>query len=310
VATAPAARRSGYARRLLAALLAEVREHGQPVSCLYPFRESFYERLGYATFPLPRDATLRPDALGPALRMALPGQVTQHLTADVLPSYDAYVRKLQKRRHGMAVFDHPDEKAAELFPRWVALARVNGEVEGMMQYTLEGDQVTQLKMRVGRFYYHTPRGRYLLLNWIARHVDQASEVELSLAPDEWPETWLADMRVKVSTAVRAPMGRVLNMSGVGGMASGPGRITVAISDDFCPWNEGIWQLETVNGRLQVSRGKEAACTLTAQAVAALIYGTHDPADFPLRGWGNPTPDQAAQLRAMFPPQLPFLHEYY
>jgi GNAT superfamily N-acetyltransferase len=42
VATMPAGRRKGYARRTIAALLAAVRSAGATLSCLYPFRESFY----------------------------------------------------------------------------------------------------------------------------------------------------------------------------------------------------------------------------------------------------------------------------
>lgn len=63
--THPAVRRKGYSRRVLAHLLAAIREDGRPLSCLYPFRESFYERLGYATFPLPRIAKFSPSALLP-----------------------------------------------------------------------------------------------------------------------------------------------------------------------------------------------------------------------------------------------------
>ncbi len=51
VASAPASRRSGYCRQTIAALLASGRDDGQVFSTLYPFRESFYERLGYVTFP-------------------------------------------------------------------------------------------------------------------------------------------------------------------------------------------------------------------------------------------------------------------
>jgi hypothetical protein len=67
VATAPAARRNGYCRRAMAALLAAGRADGQVFSTLYPFRESFYERLGYVTFPLTRIARFAPPTLEPLL---------------------------------------------------------------------------------------------------------------------------------------------------------------------------------------------------------------------------------------------------
>jgi len=42
-----------------------------PGLCLYPFRESFYERLGYVTFPQPRTARFSPQALLPLLKVKL-----------------------------------------------------------------------------------------------------------------------------------------------------------------------------------------------------------------------------------------------
>ena len=60
---------------VLARLLASIREDGRPLSCLYPFRESFYERLGYVTFPLPRTAKLTPSALLPLLKEDLGGEI-------------------------------------------------------------------------------------------------------------------------------------------------------------------------------------------------------------------------------------------
>jgi hypothetical protein len=55
---------------------------------------------------------------------------------------------------------------------------------------------------------------------------------------------------------------------------------------------------------------DADCNLTIQALAALVYGTHDPEDFAIRGWGNPSPEVQAVMREMFPPMQPHLHEYF
>ena len=94
------------------------------------------------------------------------------------------------------------------------------------------------------------------------------------------------------------------------MSAGPGRFTAQIRDPLCPWNEGVWQFETVGGALHVSRADEAGCDLAIQAVTALIYGTHDPDDFALRGWGDLPPEVQTSMRTMFPPRVPFLHEYF
>jgi hypothetical protein len=293
-------------------LLAAVRDAGQPLSCLYPFRESFYERLGYVTFPVPRTARLTPLSLLPLLEQDLGGQVDLVLIGDGYGTYRDYLRTLRQRTHGMALFDHPDRVSIQRNKFWLAVARVGGQVVGVMLYDLRGSDVTEFLLRAFRFYYNTGQGKYLLLQWIARHADQASQVELFLAPFELPETWLADIKVTTGSDIRAPMGRVVDVARLGGMHTGPGRFTARVADPLCPWNETAWQFETVGGLLRVSAAEPnaASCDLSIQGVAALVYGTHDPGDFAIRGWGNPAPDVQAAMRGVFPPMVPHLHERF
>ena len=120
----------------------------------------------------------------------------------------------------MALFDFSDQAAANRNRLWAAMARFDGQIEGLMLYALQGEEVSKYNFVASRFYYRSSRARYLLLNWIARHIDQADRVELWLPPDEYPETWLADIQVKVETPARSAMTRVLNVAGMEGMKPG------------------------------------------------------------------------------------------
>lgn len=311
VATHPAARRKGYCKRLMARLLAADREAGRSLSCLYPFRESFYERLGYVTFPLPRTAKFAPSALLPLLKKDLGSQVELVLIGDGYDTYRDYLYKLQQRVHGMGVFVHGQKAQAQKHNRsWLALAKAGGELIGVLLYELKGKDATQFTLRAYRFYYDTSQAKYLLLQWLARHTDQATEVEIWLPPFEHPETWLSDMQAVTESQKRAPMGRIVDLAGLDGMHTGPGHFSARVSDPLCPWNEGVWQFETVEGKLQVSRSDRAECDLSIHALTALTYGTHDPDDFSIRGWGNVSPGVQAAMRAMFPPLAPHMHEYF
>jgi predicted acetyltransferase len=311
VVTHPAARRKGYCRRLMAQAMAADREAGRPLSTLYPFRESFYERLGFVTFPLMRKAKFEPAPLGPLLDKDLGGKVQLVLIGDGYDDYRDYLYRLQGRVHGMGVFDKGSKTQAQMDKgSWMAQARVNGELVGLMLYKLEGERPTEQALTAYRFYYDNSQARYLLLQWLARHVDQASEVEMWLPPFEQPETWLSDLKVKIETAVRAAMGRVVDLAEIGGMQTGPGGFAAEVHDPLCPWNEGLWWFETDGGVLRVSRVTKASCELTIQAVTALVYGTHDPGDFAIRGWGDPPPKIQAAMRTMFPPKVPYIHEFF
>ena len=59
VSTHPKARRKGYIRQLMRFIYEQLKNQGYVLSCLYPFRESFYERLGYVTFPQTRQAIIK-----------------------------------------------------------------------------------------------------------------------------------------------------------------------------------------------------------------------------------------------------------
>jgi GNAT superfamily N-acetyltransferase len=316
VATDPAYRRRGYCRRLMVRLLAAFHEEGQPLSCLYPFRASFYERLGYTKWPLPPRVRFDPAMLRPLLKKDLGGRVERIRLGDGYDIYRAYLKRLQRRTHGMAVFVHGSKQAVQREHRyWLALARVDDEVVGVMVYRLEGSSVTQFTLRAERFYYDTSQAKYLLLQWIARHIDQAGEAQLWLRPGEDPEIWLPDLHAERGSPARGPMGRVVDVAALGGMETGPGRFSARVSDPHCPWNEGgpadgLWAFETVDGQLVVRPTDRADCDLSIHALSGLVYGAHDPGDFLYRGWGNPSADTQMTMRRMFPPREPYLHEYF
>lgn len=310
VSTHPSARRKGYCRQAMASLLSAERDSGKVFSNLYPFRESFYERLGYVSFPLTNIAKLAPSSLSPVLKMELDGEIELKLIGEAYETYRDYLAEMRLHTHGMGFFDFGDKASANRNNLWAALAKFDGKTEGLMLYRIQGEEVTKFNFVAYRFYYQTSRVRYLMLDWIARHVDQADRVEIWLPADEYPETWLADIQVRMESASRASMSRVLDVERIGGMNVGEGGFSAQIIDPLCPWNEGTWRFEANRGKLQVTRTSKAECQLTVQGLTALIAGTHDPQDFPLRGWGNPQPGLQSVLREMFPKMSPFLHENF
>lgn len=310
IATHPGARRKGYVRQMMRHILADLRPEERPLSCLYPFRESFYQRLGYVTFPQTVKTLFKANDLAPLLKRDLGGQVELNLIGEVYDQYLAYLQALQPEIHGMALFDQSQKQAAQSNRSWVARAVVDGEWVGVLGYTIQGEEMMNYKFQAVRFCYSTSQGKYLLLEWMARHVDQAGNLEVWLPAYEQPNTWLADLRPKLEPAFVAPMGRVCEVAGLAGLQAGPGSFSARISDPDCPWNEGIWQFLSRDGRLEVSPAQQADCQLTIQGLSALVYGVNDPGDFAWRAWGDPDFNLQQTMRAMFPNRLPYLHEYY
>ena len=310
VATDPFARRKGYCRQTIAKVLTAERESGKVFSNLYPFRESFYERLGYVSFPLTKVARISPLSLSRLLNVETGGEIELRPVGEVFGAYRDYLADMRQHRHGMGFFDFGDQSAADRANLWLAFARFDGQVEGLILYRIQGEEVTKFNFVAYRFYYRTSRARNLMLNWIARHIDQTDRAEIHLPPDEYPETWLSDLDVKVESAIRPAMNRVLDVDKLSGMSAGDGVFSAKVIDPLCPWNEGVWRFESSGGTLHVSKSSNADCELTIQGLSALIAGTRDPQDFQLRGWGDPDPVIQAAMREMFPRLIPFLHENF
>lgn len=310
VSTHPSARRKGLVKKSLTELLSAERDAGKVFSALYPFRESFYERMGYVSFPLGKVAKFSTATLAPLLKMEHSGKVEQELIGPAYTAYRDYLIELRKTQHGMAVFDHGNQASANRNNFWVVFTLFDQQIEGVMLYQLKGDEATRFNFFATRFYYHTPRARYLLLDWIARHVDQADRVEIWLPPTETPELWLSDLKMKVESTPDMPMARILDIEQMGGMEVGEGNFTIKVTDPLCPWNEGAWQLQSQDGKLVVSTASQADLTLTIQGLTGLIMGTHEPECFPFREWGRPNTEQCAALRRLFPGRMPFIHEAF
>ena len=311
LAAAPDIRRKGYARRVFTALLEAGQNDGHAFSSLYPFRESFYERLGYCTFPSPKLARLSTEALAPVLKFNPGGEIRLVRIDKGLEDYRGFMKRRLGRTHGMAFFDNPEAISENLHNQWLAEAWFNERLQGIMVYEIQGtdDDQGKFQFSVSRLDYETSEAKYQLLQWIALHIDQADRTLILLPPGVRPETWLSDTKVKTEL-FNTPMGRVLDISRINGLNTGPGSFSVLIRDPACPWNEGGWRFESVDSKMRVERDAKANEELSIQALSALIFGTHDPDDFACRRWGSISPKTLATVRSMFPAASPYLDEIF
>jgi predicted acetyltransferase len=313
VASFPQARRQGHVRNMLRYGFELMHEQGMPVSTLYPFRDSFYERLGYAQFPQNRFAVIKPENLAPLLRESLPGEVTQQEIGVAFEEWWGFQERLQSTVHGFSLFARSRaQQWQDDNEDWIALVRENGQVTGAMTFKITG---YTKNLEADSFQYTTPAARYQLLAWIARHVDQVKSAVIELGPGEHPETWYRDIYAGSSTehenAWPSPMGRVISVQGLDGIGAGADdTVAFRLVDDLCPWNGGVWTLTGEGGVLRVTPGGDPSCHLTIQGLSALVWYGEDPATFPLRHWGDPDQSTSARLRALFPPALPLLNEKF
>jgi predicted acetyltransferase len=313
VATMPAARRKGLVRSLFATMYETMREFSEPITTLYPFRESFYERVGYAPMSQSKFVRFPVANLAPLTKLERRGTAEQLSMRDGFDAWREYLERYQTRVHGFALNNIENAAHAKHLDRmWVVLARdPDGTVIGASTFKITGYTG---KLAAETFYYDSGDARLLLLEWFARHVDQVSEIQINLAWDDLPEYWAPDLYTRVvnhDEFFTTPMGRVIDITALNGLRVGPGVISVDIVDPQCEWNAGAWTLASDdNGMLSVERGGNAAFALTIQGLSSLVFAGQDPGDFRLRGWGDPDTESQATLRSMFPRAFIRLHEEF
>ena len=310
VVSHPSQRHKGYSFKLLSELLKQMRERGNGFTCLYPFRESFYERLGYANLPGMIKAEINIHALKPLLKHTFQTKLELAEFIQQPQRYYDSVKRFQQHTHGMATFKKNYPPDPERHKAWVLTSERDGQPDGMLVYHLQGESPTQFKFNATRFYSLSSETRYHFLEWIARHIDQANEVNINLPAFEQPAGWYSDLKVKISTHGLAPMGRVLDIEKLNGLNAGEGSFSVRIIDPTCAWNEGSWRFEGQSGKLSVSRTKQAEDHLAIQGLSALVYGCIPPSRFKFRGWGAFSADVEHSMQSLFPPAIPYLHEYF
>lgn len=309
VTTHPNGRRKGYAKRVIHASFEHMREQGHAITALYAFRESFYERLGYVTWPMPLTVTIKPEGLASLLKLDIPGEVERvSFKANAATIYTDYMKRVRARKHGLFFTEEWSADPERIHKeRWTALARRDGEVVGLFNYEIKGDDGDD--MFIHPFYYDDPEARFLLLRWLALHIDQVDSIKFwRLPPDEHPEIWVPDSYPKVESFEGA-LTRVLDVALLDEMpvTAADGRFTARIVDDYAAWNNGVYTFTGEGGVLRVypADATAAECTLNINALSALLYGIRDPNEFNIRGWGDPSPEQQALMRAMFPAALPY-----
>lgn len=316
VASHPLARRQGHVRELMHRLLDEMRDEGHLLSALYPFRPSFYERFGYVGVPAPRTATFAVADLAPLLRTDLPGELNWERTGTGYPEYSAFLERCLRERHGFSVFpEYRRVRVRDADNRWLVSARVDGATDGLLTYRIEEHGGT---LEADDLLAASPFGRALLLQFLARHVDQVDRVSVIVAADDLPELWLTDLGVVCETRVTlpdhsAPMVRLLSVDALAGLATGVGCCRIELTGDR--WLAGSYLLDGTTGRLEIRSGASGGvnpptATLTAAGLSALAYGVLDPAEVVVRGLGTVPVDAAVELRRLFPRDLPYLYSSF
>ena len=295
VAIAPTHRRRGLAGRLVAGGLRAAREDGAAASALYPFRVSFYARLGYGLAGRALQYRVSPDCLPDA---------AERLRVELADSdaARAEVRRMYQRWAATQTgqLARPERVWEQLLASGeralVAYRSAAGEVEGYALVVYRVDLPPQDRfLEVDEIAWATPEARRGLLAWLASLGDQWRQLLIRLLPGHTPDAWVAEPRLPwgsapgwglwfpSATLLAGPMFRVLDVRRAWEQrtvkAESPLSVRLELADPTIPENSGSWRLRLEDGRVGVERGAGASdvgLRLDVATLSRLFVGALSP----------------------------------
>ena len=283
VGTVPVYRRRGYLRKITATHFQQLHEAGErPISILYASRTAIYQRYGYAVVSRQGSYDVDPRDL----QFAVPGVtagVFREVGDDDFPLLVNLYRRFREDRIGFLHRGREMWNAGALAPPPSGgfLHRVvyeeNGEPLGYVLYSVQPGSgsipnstisirdlvwLTASAYRAVWAYFHNMD--------IVRHVTWGRVPSddplphLLLEPSSLNATFRDGILGRIVDVERALPLRCYDEGAV---------LTFEIADDFCPWNEGRWKLETAPGGSSIVRTNEAPqVTMPVSTLALLAFG--------------------------------------
>ncbi len=270
VAVLPTHRRRGIMRMMMARQMEDFHERGEPIAALFATESSIYGRFGYGIGGFEETwtiDTLRSAYSAPFAHMGRLSFVEPADTPDIFPT--VFARAMRDRPGSIPLTQHRWQRIAR-GKRFHVQYEENGQVEGYVRYNIENNGVV-----VDALIAATPSAHASLWRFCF-DIDLTWEVKARMRPVDDPLPWmLAEPRrlsrrsydglwIRLVDAPAALAARSYDTSG---------RLVIEVSDPFCPWNEGRYELEAGPDGASCSRtSKSPDFAITASDLASAYLG--------------------------------------
>lgn len=275
VVSSPLSRRLGMVRALLHDTLERLAQGGVGWCLEYPFDPGFYGRYGFASVPTGSRLDLPPSLLRRG-RLG-PGEA---LASD---SDDAPVKRVHAAFASRFSFTLARDDGVR--DAWGAtISRHHGGrhhhryllddayVYFHQESMVDGDGRHGSRIVVRDLAYASPAGRVALLDFLGAFDGQVDRVSFQLPPDD---PLVLDRVGRYAQARGTLQVRIADLAAAFApfAPTTPGATTLAVRDEFCPWNDGTFALAWGPEGTHVERSKaNPVASLSVTALPALLVG--------------------------------------
>jgi predicted acetyltransferase len=262
VGVLPTHRRRGILRSMMRRMFDQARERAEPVAILWASEGAIYQRFGYGFGTLQTDFEALKDKVVFSRPVDPPGQMRivglEEALRRLPPVYDAmrrwtpgFVARSEARWRHETLADAEWMRHGNGH-KVLALLEVNGEVRGFVIFRTRSDWDSsgpKDAIWVMELLGLDPVAEQYLWQWIFS-IDLVGTVRGSRGPVPHPLQMLVTEPRRLNARINdGTWLRIIDLpAALGGRSYGlPGSLVLDVSDEFCPWNAGRWQL-TVPGR--------------------------------------------------------------
>lgn len=319
VATPPEHRRRGHVRRMIDESLDRWHEEF-PLAALWPFSRSYYEQFGWATANTAYEYQLPLEQLSFA-RGTAEGRLTRVTADDWTALNEAYEAHVAGESLGLRRDERWwRERVLDDDPYVYAWER-DGETRGYVVYTFEstGDGMGDRRIDVDELAAADDDALCGLLGFLADHDSQAERVDL-YAPEDTLLDRVSDPGDVVCGVHTGPMVRVVDVAHALETVPFPedvtAELTLAVSDDTAPWNDGVFALDVAEGegtctRAETLEAGDADVTVDVGTLSQLVVGYRPVADLRRVGELSVASETTVEtLAALFPSETVALRDFF
>lgn len=299
VTVQPTHRRRGILTRMMAAQLQDIHEQGEPLAGLYASESIIYGRYGYGMATFHQRWSLARDRSGMEFPHACEGEVELVEADEARELFPDVYERARPLRPGMIRRDHirwdlvlgdPEHDRRGASPYFHAVYRCDEGIDGYVLYRLNHSTQT---LTVHELISATDEAGSVLWEYCFG-VDLMTSTEALLRPVDEPLLWkLADPRHLKRSSSDDLWVRLVDLPSALSRRSyaGEGSLIVEVTDSYCPWNQGRFEL--------LATSDEAECRPTS-ASADLSLSVADLGAVYLGGVSFRTLSHAGRVRANSP----------
>ncbi len=301
--TYPEYRNRGCVKALMKSVFLEMRMQGICVSMLTPFKESFYESLGYAIANSTNEITIPIASLSNYLK--LPNQNNWSCdrfpateVRDILSNFlyeNLRSHTIKPHSHGLAITNFTYDQWWHLHRQklCVVLKREHQPV-ALAIYGIDSSgnlSMSDRQIEISSIFWTDLTSRDRLFAFFASHRDQIHSLKMPVPLNANVHSWLNNAGKLQSSITEPWMIRIVDIvEALNGLPITCEPFNFAISDPQCSWNESIFRVDSDRGSLAVKRYNSDVQNIaidfraTITGISALIYGTYTISELVHKQW--------------------------